>query len=285
MPYRILLALALLCCTPALTLGADQAATAASETTSQSTLTQAAETPKATPLPENQPEQVPQVTPLPDDEPEEVLEVTPLPDSMEQGANPEELALMDAAAEKYLRNINLEQSFQSIYDALLQRLPGDAGAAVIASMRQKVDMDKIKSMVKQTLKAHYTLEELQALAEFYSSDVGRSISMKLPGYLEDVNLAIQKEAERAFTAAVNDIQQQAMEKMQAQQEAQEAAQKAAEDEAQKQAQEQGDQQSEPAQKPEAAPAMEKEAAPEAPQETQTQEQKSQKWLRKGQDSE
>lgn len=179
-----------------------------------------------------------------------------------------------AAAQRYLQNIDLDHSFENIYVALLERLPGEAGAAVIATMRENVRMDRVKDMVVETLLNHYTLEELEALADFYSSDVGRSISRKLPAYLEDVNMAIQQEAERAFSVAVEDVQKKAMEKMAAEQKARQEAQKQQND-AQQPAPETDDAKSAPEGEQQEA-AGQQEAAEEAPA-----TEKKQKWQRKG----
>jgi len=192
----------------------------------------------------------------------------------DQQLDPEEQARKEAAAQKYLRNIDLQQSFDGIYAALQERLPGESGASVIMVMRENVDMDKVKDMVKQTLKAHYTVEELEALAEFYSSEVGRSISMKLPAYLEDVNIAIQQEAERAFRVAVEQIQKKAMEKLEAEQAQKQAEEQKAAPEAEAPAAEESDPAGAESQKDATEAPQASEAAPEdAP--------KAPKWQRKG----
>lgn len=117
----------------------------------------------------------------------------------------------EAAAQRYLANINLEESFENIYEALGARLPPEHAQAVLLIMRDKVRLDTVHDLVKQALMLHYTTEELEALAEFYSSDVGRSITNKLPAYLNDVNMAIQEEAQRAFELALDDMRKLAQE--------------------------------------------------------------------------
>ncbi len=114
-----------------------------------------------------------------------------------------------AAAERYMENIDIVESFDRIYDALGERLPGEHSKVIIELMKKQVRMDVVRNLILESLIAHYTLEELKALADFYGSDVGKSISRKLPDYLNDVNIAIQAEAQRAFQLAMEEVQKEA----------------------------------------------------------------------------
>lgn len=193
MPLQSVLALVLLLCLSATPVwGTEQSATPAAELPVTVTV-ESTETPA--PAAEATTEQAPEPAPAA----EQAAPATPVVDEATRRA---------AAADRYLEHVDLDESMQRIYAALSEHLPGQQGALLIALMQELVRMENLAAHVKQTLMQHYTADELEALAAFYSSELGQSISRKLPEYLNDVNLAIQGEAQRALALAVEEIQKQ-----------------------------------------------------------------------------
>lgn len=137
-------------------------------------------------------------------------------EAMQGPSTEEQLATLEkerpegiAAANSYLSDVGLEESFDQIYGPIAQQIPGEQAKKIVDTMKSHVRMDEVRNIVKLVLLHHYTDEELKALADFYGSDVGKSISEKLPVYLEDVNAAIQGEAQRALMLSLQQIQLEA----------------------------------------------------------------------------
>ena len=65
-------------------------------------------------------------------------------------------------------------------------------------MRELVQPDRMRRIMMETLVRRFTAQELDALAGFYGSDVGRSISKKFGAYNADVWPQIQAEFARVL---------------------------------------------------------------------------------------
>jgi hypothetical protein len=82
------------------------------------------------------------------------------------------------------------------------------GKMMPESQRQKfqdtmkhIDYAAIEKAMKEAMLKHFTADELKALADFYSSPVGKSAMKKMGVYMADVMPAIQRETMKAMTKA------------------------------------------------------------------------------------
>ena len=78
------------------------------------------------------------------------------------------------------------------------QIPVEARQLFIDLMTKHVDIDKFTSIIRDSMVKNFTAEELQALANFYGSPVGRSAMKKFGQYMADAMLPIQSLLADAF---------------------------------------------------------------------------------------
>ncbi len=103
-----------------------------------------------------------------------------------------------AAADRYLETLDAKELFEGTFQALRERLPQQDSKIIVDRLAAEIRYDEVKTILRDAIAKHFTTEELDALAEFYGSDLGKSITKKYPAYITDVNTAVQMEAQRAF---------------------------------------------------------------------------------------
>ena len=72
-------------------------------------------------------------------------------------------------------------------------LPEAIHEKFIAQMRIVVRADVLEAATRASLVRHFTVDELNAMAEFYSSPHGASAIWKFRAYMADVMPAVQEE--------------------------------------------------------------------------------------------
>jgi hypothetical protein len=74
-------------------------------------------------------------------------------------------------------------------------------------MTKHLDFKVVLAATQQALVKTFTAEELQAMSDFYSTSVGKSISQKLGYYMSNMMPALQLEMTRAAQAAASEMKQ------------------------------------------------------------------------------
>jgi hypothetical protein len=115
-----------------------------------------------------------------------------------ESATPEKIE----AAKRYLETVNVKSLFEGTYQAIRDRLPEEDAKDIVGDMAKELRYDEVERIIQETMVNHFSTEELTALADFYSSEIGRSVTSKFPGYFAEVNEAVQMEAQRAFRVVV-----------------------------------------------------------------------------------
>ena len=82
--------------------------------------------------------------------------------------------------------------------AISKKIPETKKAEFIAFMKKVIDINKLENFNLDMLVKHFTAQELNALANFYGSPVGRSIMGKLGRYMGDIQPIIQREISQAL---------------------------------------------------------------------------------------
>ncbi|PZQ48856.1 MAG: hypothetical protein DI551_00550 [Micavibrio aeruginosavorus] len=71
---------------------------------------------------------------------------------------------------------------ESAIDNIAKNFPEEKRAEVKATIRKNVQYDQLQEESIRAMASTYTAEELQAMIDFYGSDLGRSISAKTVDY-------------------------------------------------------------------------------------------------------
>ena len=101
------------------------------------------------------------------------------------------------AVDRYLRAVPMEKMLEDTYAEMSKQLPQERRANFITSMRQKVRAETLEKMARAAMLKHFTADELNALADFYSSKHGASAMSKFGAYMADVMPPLMEEIRRA----------------------------------------------------------------------------------------
>lgn len=102
-----------------------------------------------------------------------------------------------AAAERYMATAPLSDMINDMTAKVAVQIPENRRANFIKVMTEEIDMDRLESAVLDAMVKTFTLEELNALADFYGSEVGKSAMAKFGTYMALVMPTIQQEMIRA----------------------------------------------------------------------------------------
>ena len=97
------------------------------------------------------------------------------------------------AAERYLAVVPISQLLDDTFRETSKSLPEAIREGFVAQMRIVVRADVLEAATRASLVRHFTVDELNAMAEFYSSPHGASAMRKFGAYMADVMPAVQEE--------------------------------------------------------------------------------------------
>ena len=97
------------------------------------------------------------------------------------------------AAERYLAVVPISQLLDDTFREMSKSLPKAIREGFVAQMRIVVRADVLEAATRASLVRHFTVDELNAMAEFYSSPHGASAMRKFGAYMADVMPAVQEE--------------------------------------------------------------------------------------------
>jgi hypothetical protein len=101
------------------------------------------------------------------------------------------------AMQRYLRAVPMAKVMEDTYAEMAKQVPPEKRTEFIAAMRKVVRVDKIEEIAKRSMLNTFTTDELNALADFYSSKDGASAMKKLGVYMGDIMPPLMQEIERA----------------------------------------------------------------------------------------
>ena len=99
--------------------------------------------------------------------------------------------------ERYLRAVPMEKMMEDSYSEIAKQLPAEKRAAFVADMRRVVKIDALERVAKAAMLKNFNADELNALADFYSSKFGASAMSKFGVYMADVMPPLTQEIQRA----------------------------------------------------------------------------------------
>jgi len=88
-----------------------------------------------------------------------------------------------AAAEKYAQVFDFPQIMEEAISSIAQNFPENRRREFIRYMRKSIDLQSLRNLAVISMVQVFTADELEALASFYVSPVGRSILKKFPEYM------------------------------------------------------------------------------------------------------
>ena len=103
-----------------------------------------------------------------------------------------------AAARAYVEKVPVEPMIDRMVAGLAASMPAGDRAHFAEFMSGMVDVERMNRLVVIGLAKHFTVGEINELARFYGSPVGRSIVAKLGPYLADVLPVIQQDVQAGF---------------------------------------------------------------------------------------
>jgi hypothetical protein len=103
-----------------------------------------------------------------------------------------------AAAKRYLNVTPMSEMFVDMADKMANQIPEDKRAQFIKVMTSEVDINKLESAALDAMMQTFTIEELNAFADFYGSKVGKSAMGKFGTYMSLVMPTVQQEMMRAI---------------------------------------------------------------------------------------
>jgi hypothetical protein len=106
-------------------------------------------------------------------------------------------AAREAATERYMRAMPMSRMMEDAYSEMSKQMPVEQRASFIAEMRKLVHVDNLERIAKTSMIRHFTADELNALADFYSSKSGASAMAKFGAYMADVMPGLVQEIRRA----------------------------------------------------------------------------------------
>ena len=105
-----------------------------------------------------------------------------------------------AQAEAYLKATPPKELFDSMTKSVTASIPaGPQRDQVLKMLSTSLDMDALTKAMKDSLIKNFTAEELKALADFYSSPVGKSAMGKMGAYTADLMPVIQAQMMKAMS--------------------------------------------------------------------------------------
>lgn len=104
-------------------------------------------------------------------------------------------------ADRYLQVAPLQETMADISAKLALQIPEKQRPVFMEAMNKHVDYDKLKEASRKAMIKHFTADELKALADFYSTEVGKSAIKKMGDYTADLMPVIQAEMAKAMSAA------------------------------------------------------------------------------------
>ena len=110
-------------------------------------------------------------------------------------------AELRAAAERYEAVAGIGRMLEDTNTSLASRLPEDKRAPFIARMEELVDKEGLRELALDAMVKHFSAEELNALADFYGTDVGQSILSKFGSYNAEVTPKVMQDVLQAAEEA------------------------------------------------------------------------------------
>ncbi len=104
-------------------------------------------------------------------------------------------------ADRYLDAVPPQSMMNDMSAKMAETLPAEQQDQFKALMTKHLDIARVTSAIKAAMVKTFTADELQALADFYGSAVGKSAMAKMGTYMAEVMPATMNEVQTALAKA------------------------------------------------------------------------------------
>ena len=109
------------------------------------------------------------------------------------------------AAERYLNVMPMKKLLDDLTVEMAKRIPEEKREQFINLMNKHLDAGQLEKITKNSIVKIFTADEINALADFYGSEVGKSAMKKFGIYMAEIMPHIQKEVIKAGQEAAKSI--------------------------------------------------------------------------------
>jgi hypothetical protein len=102
-----------------------------------------------------------------------------------------------AAAERYYRVVSFEDMWDNMAQEMAKQMPPPQQQQFADLMHRTFRPERIRIPMLALMATHLTTRELNALAEFYGSPEGQSVSKKMGAFMADAVPIVEVELQRA----------------------------------------------------------------------------------------
>ncbi|MEJ1337044.1 MAG: DUF2059 domain-containing protein [Candidatus Sedimenticola sp. (ex Thyasira tokunagai)] len=110
-----------------------------------------------------------------------------------------------AAAKRYASATPMKDMIADSANKMAVQLPQEQRQNFILLLTQTVDIEVLEKTALDAMVKTFTLEELNAIADFYGSQVGKSVMSKFGTYMSLIMPSIIKEMQRASKVVESEI--------------------------------------------------------------------------------
>jgi len=109
------------------------------------------------------------------------------------------------AADRYLKAMPIQKIMDDSTLAVSKNIPQGKRDAFINKMHELIHVKELEKITKEAMVKVFTADELNALADFYGSEIGKSAMKKFGTYMSEIMPHIRQELVRAGEEAQNSI--------------------------------------------------------------------------------
>jgi len=109
------------------------------------------------------------------------------------------------AAERYLSVMPMKSLMDDTITEMAKQVPAEKRKLFTELMNQFINIEELEKITKKAMIKVFTAEELNALADFYGSKIGKSAMKKFGVYMAEVMPYIQNEMMQAGQKAAKSI--------------------------------------------------------------------------------
>jgi hypothetical protein len=102
-----------------------------------------------------------------------------------------------AALERYLKAVPVSKMMDGTIVDMAAKLPAEQRAHFIAAMRRAIDGPRVEQITRAAMLKTFTADEMNALADFYTSAHGASAMRKFSAYMSELMPPLIVEVQRA----------------------------------------------------------------------------------------
>ena len=115
------------------------------------------------------------------------------------------VANRNTQADRYMKAVPLSEGMRDAVEQMAGNFPPEYRQTFKDLLTKYLDFEVLTKATKDAMVKHFTADELNALADFYGSAVGKSAMKKLGVYMAEVMPAIQAELMKAQMKANRDL--------------------------------------------------------------------------------